>query len=171
MSRALYGATAAIFAGFILGIGATALAARVGLVNPAPRVGIGVGGALVAAPLGSLPSSTEEVAANTWGTAQEAVPAELRVVATDLKFTPNVLTGKVGQKMSIILDNKGLIEHDIAFTGMKATGSNPELKVLAKPGATATLELTPTAIGRYDFVCTIPGHKEAGMKGTMTVAN
>ena len=39
----------------------------------------------------------------------------------------------------------------------------------AKPGQTVTLEFTPTAKGTFEYVCTIPGHKEAGMKGTITV--
>ena len=62
-----------------------------------------------------------------------------------------------------------MIEHDLAFPGMKADKAAAALKVVAKPGQTVTLDFTPTAKGTYEYVCTIPGHKEAGMKGTITV--
>ena len=38
-----------------------------------------------------------------------------------------------------------------------------------EPGTTATVLFTPTQIGEYEFECTIPGHKEAGMVGRVTV--
>ena len=98
------------------------------------------------------------------------VAAEVKVVATDLKFTPPTIQAKVGQPIKIVLENKGAIEHDIAFPTIKADKPGPSLKAVAKPGQTATLEFTPTAKGTYEYICTIPGHKEAGMKGTITVA-
>mgnify|MGYP005856393563 CR=1 FL=1 len=39
----------------------------------------------------------------------------------------------------------------------------------ADPGSAGAIEFTPTAPGRYQFICTIPGHKEAGMVGEMVV--
>ena len=96
---------------------------------------------------------------------------EVRVVATDLKFTPPTIQAKVGQPIKIVLENKGAIEHDIAFPTLKADQPGASLKALAKPGQTATLEFTPTAKGSYEYICTIPGHKEAGMKGKINVVD
>jgi uncharacterized cupredoxin-like copper-binding protein len=93
------------------------------------------------------------------------------VVATDLKFTPPTIQAKVGQPIKIVLENKGAIEHDIAFPTLKADQPGASLKALAKPGQTATLEFTPTAKGSYEYICTIPGHKEAGMKGKINVVD
>ena len=93
------------------------------------------------------------------------------MVATDLKFTPPTIQAKVGQPIKIVLENKGAIEHDIAFPTIKADKPAATLRATAKPGQTVTLEFTPTAKGNYEYICTVPGHKEAGMKGTLNVAD
>jgi uncharacterized cupredoxin-like copper-binding protein len=36
-------------------------------------------------------------------------------------------------------------------------------------GAVATLELTEVAPGEYVFFCAVPGHREGGMEGDLTV--
>ena len=98
------------------------------------------------------------------------VSPEAKLVATDLKFTPATIQAKVGQPVKVTFENKGVIEHDITFPTLKANKPATALKTVAKPGQTTTLEFTPTAAGTYEYVCTIPGHKEAGMKGTVNVA-
>ena len=40
----------------------------------------------------------------------------------------------------------------------------------ADPGSAGAIEFTPAAPGRYQFICTIPGHEEAGMVGELVVA-
>ena len=55
--------------------------------------------------------------------------------------------------------------HDMGNMG----GMEPELHVAALMGQMATLEFTPTKPGTYEFFCTVAGHKEAGMKGTLVV--
>jgi uncharacterized cupredoxin-like copper-binding protein len=45
----------------------------------------------------------------------------------------------------------------------------PKLHVAAGPGAQAKLTFTPSRAGTYEFFCTVVGHKEAGMAGTLTV--
>ncbi len=97
--------------------------------------------------------------------------AEVKMLATDLKFNQPTIQAKVGQPIKIVLENNGAIEHDIAFPTIKADKPGASLKAVAKPGQTATLEFTPTAKGSYEYVCTIPGHKEAGMKGKINVAD
>jgi len=37
------------------------------------------------------------------------------------------------------------------------------------PGSTATLKVTFAKPGNYPYLCTIPGHAEAGMKGVLKV--
>src|SRR5690349_16433260 len=41
------------------------------------------------------------------------VAPEAKIVATDLKFTPQVIQAKVGQPIKISMENKGVIEHDL----------------------------------------------------------
>jgi uncharacterized cupredoxin-like copper-binding protein len=47
--------------------------------------------------------------------------------------------------------------------------TEPQLHVAAMMGQTGVLEFTPTKPGTYEFFCTVAGHKEAGMVGTLVV--
>jgi len=162
------GAILALLMGFILSAGLTGFVLAAGgyqlpfhTAMPMPPVQMTGPGMMAPAP---APQSQAQAAPAA------PVAAEVKVVATDLKFTPPTIQAKVGQPIKIVLENKGAIEHDIAFPTIKADKPGPSLKAVAKPGQTATLEFTPSAKGTYEYICTIPGHKEAGMKGTITVA-
>jgi uncharacterized cupredoxin-like copper-binding protein len=39
----------------------------------------------------------------------------------------------------------------------------------ARPGQTNDVRVRLDAPGRWTFVCTVPGHAEAGMRGTLVV--
>ncbi|TFB24328.1 hypothetical protein E3U55_02170 [Filobacillus milosensis] len=39
----------------------------------------------------------------------------------------------------------------------------------AKAGQTVEIKFIPKETGKFDFICTVPGHKEAGMHGEMEV--
>jgi uncharacterized cupredoxin-like copper-binding protein len=158
----------ALIVGFIIGVGlggfvimANGLGPLQGFVRVPTIAGPGI--VVPAAPGASAVARLVEAKA-----APQTAAIELKVTATDLKFTPNQLTAKVGQPIKVVLENKGVIEHDISFQG-KLVGGADQKSAMAKPGQTVTLEFTPTAKGKFEFVCTVPGHKEAGMKGTITV--
>lgn len=163
------GVMLALLTGFILSAGITGFllsANGVQFPMPAPRAGM-MAGPGMAVPAVQAPALAQ---AQAQAPAAASAPVEVKVVATDLKFTPPTLQAKVGQPVKIVLENKGMIEHDIAFPTIKADKDAATLKAVAKAGQTATLEFTPTAKGTYEYICTIPGHKEAGMKGTITVS-
>ncbi len=114
---------------------------------------LGLAGALLAACSSSQTSSSAP-----------AKPGEIVVTATDLKFDPTTITVTAGQPVTIRLVNKGALEHDLSIEGL---GQNAAVKAAA--GANATLQFTPDKKGTFDFVCTVPGHKEAGMVGKLVV--
>jgi uncharacterized cupredoxin-like copper-binding protein len=62
--------------------------------------------------------------------------------------------------------NTGKIEHDLAVQG-KSLPKEPKTPLI-EPGQSATLnvDLKP---GAYTFLCTVPGHEQAGMKVNVTV--
>ena len=160
------GAILALLTGFILSAGLVGFVLAAGgyqLPIPAPRPAMMTGpGPAVAAPSIQTQAQTAPAA--------QAV-TEVTVVATDLKFAPPTIQAKVGQPIKIVLENKGAIEHDIAFPTIKADKPGATLKAVAKAGQTAILEFTPTAKGSYEYTCTIPGHKEAGMKGKINIVD
>jgi plastocyanin len=66
-------------------------------------------------------------------------------------------------KVTIAMPNQAPIQHDIAITG-PVKGQGP---VVGKGGTSSfTATLKP---GSYTFLCTVPGHEAAGMKGTLVV--
>jgi plastocyanin len=161
------GAILALLTGFILSAGLVGFVLAAGgyqLPFPAPRpLTVTAPGPAVAPP----PAAVQAPAV----AAPAAQAAEVQVVATDLKFNPATIQAKVGQPIKIVLQNKGANEHDIHFPALKADKPAASLQAHARTGQTATLEFTPTAKGSYEYICTIPGHKEAGMKGKINVVD
>jgi mono/diheme cytochrome c family protein len=66
--------------------------------------------------------------------------------------------------LTIDSQNKSSTPHDIAIEG---PGAKQAGKVV-KGGGTSTVEVKLEP-GKYTFLCTVPGHAAAGMKGTLTV--
>ena len=163
-----YDAILALLGGFVLSLGLIGFVLAAGgyqLPVPAPRpMTVTAPGLAVAAPPAAVQAQAQAAPA-------ASAPAEVKVVATELKFNQPTIQAKVGQPIKIVLDNNGAIEHDIAFPTVKADKPGASLKAVAKAGQTATLEFTPTAKGSYEYICTIPGHREAGMKGKINVVD
>jgi len=92
-----------------------------------------------------------------------APPQRVTVVAKEFAYTPPTLTVVAGRPVQLELQNQGVIEHDFVIDAFK-------VKVgLVRPGKKATVTFVPKAKGSFPFYCSVPGHKEAGMKGTLVV--
>jgi uncharacterized cupredoxin-like copper-binding protein len=83
----------------------------------------------------------------------------VEVVLREFEFEPRPLKVKAGT-VRFRLVNRGAVEHDFAIPSLEEHGAHEQHVV--KPGETrdVELELKP---GTYEAICTIPGHKEAGM--------
>ncbi|MEA2172025.1 MAG: hypothetical protein QOF76_5325 [Solirubrobacteraceae bacterium] len=81
-----------------------------------------------------------------------------------LAFTEDSLTAKAGT-VKITFNNKAPVPHNVAIR--QGTGQ-PIVETKTISGATATAE-TKLDPGTYEFYCAVPGHEQAGMKGTLTV--
>ena len=79
-----------------------------------------------------------------------------------LKFDKTTLTAKAG-KVTINLDNPSSTPHAIEVEGNGVEQKSDQI-TNGKTSVTADLKA-----GTYEFYCPVPGHKEAGMKGTLTV--
>ena len=90
----------------------------------------------------------------------------LRVRAGDFFFDPAGVTVPAGQLVALTLQNFGQVEHDwLALAdGERAI---VDAYVYADAGETATGVFTLDP-GTYTVICTIQGHREAGMEGTVT---
>ncbi|MDQ1496943.1 MAG: hypothetical protein QOI86_283 [Actinomycetota bacterium] len=93
-----------------------------------------------------------------------ATPAgpKLEIAAKEFSFTPGTLTLKAGQGSTVVLKNTGSIEHDL-------TVSDAGFKLTAPASQSVDKVLTVDKPGTYEFHCSVPGHKDAGMKGQLRV--
>lgn len=82
-----------------------------------------------------------------------------------LVFQPNGLSASPGN-VTITYDNPSPVPHSIAV----ATANGNVLgEVQPFTAGRESVDLTNVAAGKYVFYCTVPGHREAGMEGDLTV--
>jgi plastocyanin len=81
-----------------------------------------------------------------------------------LKYSTTSLTAKAG-KVSIDFTNMAPLSHNLTIesSGKAILGATPTFQ-----GSSKTLSLDLKA-GTYKFFCSVPGHRMAGMEGTLTV--
>ncbi len=96
------------------------------------------------------------------GGAASPSPVSVTLTATEFAFDPKTVNLPANTTATIVIKNAGTIEHDFTI-------DTPAVKIAAKVGATAEGQVGPLTAGTYDFYCSIPGHKEAGMVGTLEV--
>jgi uncharacterized cupredoxin-like copper-binding protein len=92
------------------------------------------------------------------------VPIRAGVPPNEFSFTPKTKTvtkGSTALTVAFTVTNKGKLKHDFKIAGKKT--------LLIAPGATRTLLVSFARTGRYPFICTVPSHALAGMKGTVIV--
>ena len=82
----------------------------------------------------------------------------------ELAYTSDKATAKAG-KVTVEFKNPQALTHDVAIEN-----SNGEevgaTELIADGSDSTTVDLKP---GTYTYFCTVPGHREAGMEGTLTV--
>ncbi len=87
----------------------------------------------------------------------------LTFVAVDIDFEQAPDTAAAGE-LTITLNNEGAAVHNVAFE----TVQNGEPVVEAAGGESAEATVTLES-GDYTYFCSVPGHREAGMEGQLTV--
>ena len=67
-------------------------------------------------------------------------------------------------RVTIVMDNPTPVPHNVSIEGR---GVAHEGKTVGEGGrSTVRAKLRP---GEYDFYCSVPGHRQGGMHGTLTV--
>ena len=88
-------------------------------------------------------------------------PQQVAVTMSEFKFTVKPTSVKKGRAVVFRLANKGAVAHDFRILGKKSA--------LVQPGKNGTLRVTFTKVGRFAYICTLPTHALAGMKGRLLV--
>ncbi|HSJ85413.1 MAG TPA: cupredoxin domain-containing protein [Acidimicrobiia bacterium] len=88
--------------------------------------------------------------------------SETEVTATEFAFSPDELTVMVGEAVNLTLINAGDLPHDLVIPDLG-------VRLAVGPGGQATTGVEVDRAGSYQFLCSYPGHAEAGMTGLLTV--
>ena len=113
------------------------------------------------AALGAVAALTVSMSAYAAATHESAATQRVAVGMSEFKFTLAPKTVKKNVVVTFALTNNGTIGHDFRIGGKKSA-------VLAA-GKKATLKVTFKKAGRFPYLCTLPSHAAAGMKGVLVV--
>ena len=134
-----------------------------------------VGTLIVTDDAAAAPATAEQDAAAT-SEAAEATPAAggeeqaaagpgageaVEVVSHDIFFEPDALSIPADTGVTVRLPNEGVTPHNFSIDELG-------IDVDIAPGATEETVINAPA-GEYEYYCNVPGHKQAGMVGTLTV--
>jgi uncharacterized cupredoxin-like copper-binding protein len=105
-------------------------------------------------------------------------------MSDDMRFTPDKIEVKQGETVRISLKNTGKILHEMVIGTKQELDAHAALMLKfpdmehdepymahIQPGKTGEIIWTFNKTGEFEFACLIPGHFQAGMKGTIKVSS
>ncbi len=98
-----------------------------------------------------------------WSRYLGSASVQVTVTASQSGFSPAELRASPGQRMVVTLVNADNVPHDWQVKDV------PDAHVSAAPGRSNTVTFYAPGVGRYEVLCTVPGHVEAGMVGALIV--
>ncbi|HET7806184.1 MAG TPA: cupredoxin family protein [Pseudolabrys sp.] len=140
---------------------------------------------LLGSALGAVAHDAEHFSAGEPGNPKK--PARtVTVIMTDsdgaMRYSPDRLNVKKGEQVRFVIQNNGVLKHE--FTLASVEDNNKHAVLMQKypdmehddpnaksidPGKTAEILWRFSKTGTFEFACLIPGHREAGMHGTIAV--
>jgi uncharacterized cupredoxin-like copper-binding protein len=113
---------------------------------------------------------------------------DITVEESEFGYSPSTITVPAGQPVTLTINNVGQVEHDFVVEKIEVTDVHEEghaseahsmhdmseeydLHVATQQGETSILKFTPTKPGTYQILCSVPGHKEAGMVAELIVVS
>lgn len=92
-----------------------------------------------------------------------AMMQNITVEGTEFAFTPSSITVKKGEEVQVTFKNMGKYPHNFTVSQLGVASQT------IQPGQQTTVTFTPTQTGTFTYLCTVPGHADRGMTGTLTV--
>ena len=117
------------------------------------------------APAGGAKTQTAPSASSassaTAGSSASTTGVSVQVKGGEFFFRLSTKSAAKPGKVTFVFKNIGHVQHDFRIAGKQTP--------LLQPGKTAKLVVTFKKKGKYTYLCTVPGHAQAGMKGVFTV--
>ena len=98
------------------------------------------------------------------GSAGSASALDIEAASSGLAYASTSASAKAG-KVTVDFTNPQPVPHDVAIESSDGEVIG-QTETTAEGSDSTEVELEP---GTYTFFCTVPGHREAGMEGTLTV--
>jgi len=95
--------------------------------------------------------------------ARSQADATVAIVAKEFSFAPESVEISLGQTVEIKLRNRGVLAHNLTIENV-----GKKTKTI-QSGNQDSVRFTPEEAGEYRFYCAVPGHRDAGMAGTILV--
>jgi nitrite reductase (NO-forming) len=105
----------------------------------------------------------EQAATTEAGGEGDAVATTFDVEMVDIAFTQKELVVPANTEITINLVNNGVSTHNFVIDELGVNSGD------YSPGQTGTVTFNTGAPGEYEYYCSIPGHREAGMVGKLIV--
>jgi uncharacterized cupredoxin-like copper-binding protein len=99
-----------------------------------------------------------------------------------MAFAPKRIDVRKGEQIRLQIRNNGALDHEMVLATLEANlehakemAKNPDMEhddpnaIRLTPSKTGEIVWRFTKAGEFDFSCLIPGHREAGMSGTIVV--
>jgi len=96
------------------------------------------------------------------GTGATAPITVVTIEAREFGFSPAAVTIPASGATRIVVKDAGRIVHNFTIDAL-------DVQIVVPPGGSGEVTLVDPQPGTYPFYCSISGHKEAGMVGTITV--
>ncbi len=114
---------------------------------------------------------------------EEGIDQTIEIEARDTKFVPDEITVEAGQTVKLVLKNNDAgTDHDLEAEGLMVRvvsggagsehgehGGGGTLAVHAAAGEGSSVVFVADTPGTYEIYCTVDGHRDAGMVGTIKV--
>lgn len=89
---------------------------------------------------------------------------EISLIALDIYWDRDVIEAQANQPLRLTLRNDGALDHNFEILELG-------ISVLLPPGETEVIEFVVDRNGVFSYLCSIPGHDEAGMLGELVISD
>lgn len=146
---------------FVGGLARSNAGAQTSGGTPCPSPVASPGASPMASPAAS-PVASPEASPAACAPSAGVSPTGVTIELVDIAFKPNAITIPANTDVTVTLKNTGALPHDFNIDALNVHSA------VIQPGQTGTVTIK-AAPGQYQYYCNQPGHKAAGMVGTLTV--
>jgi plastocyanin len=112
----------------------------------------------------SASTATSETTTESSGGPSAGGGLEIAAAESGLAYASDTASAEAG-KVDLVFENPQPLAHDVAIEDSSGETIG-KTEIVTEGNDSTTVDLKP---GSYEYYCTVPGHREAGMEGTLTV--